>query len=319
MSPRVSIVVPTHGAAGLLEATLASIRAQTLVAWELIVVDDGSRDGTAAVAQALAEGDARVRVVRQENAGIARARNHGLAETDARSEFVIWLDHDDLWEPRALEWLAAALDARPGLVAAHGAARYIDALGQPLRPGELECYSRTRLGIDEGRLVAWPANRPTSFANLVYSDCVVSVGSLLARRRALPRDGPFDERAAPADDYDLWLRLARLGDFAFVDEVVLAYRLHARMTSGEHSASLRARRAAYVRRKLALAAENTPAQRRQARLGYRACQRAVRGRALTDARRLLGAGRLGAAAACLLVATRAALCGAWGCPLPWRG
>lgn len=316
MPPRVSIVIPTHGAGGLLGATLESVRSQTLGDWELVIVDDGSVDGTADVAAEAARGDSRIRVVRQPRAGIARARNRGLAESNPGSELVAFLDHDDVWEPGALAHLAAALDAQPGLVAAHGLARFIDAEGRPVRPGVLEAHGRERLGLERGRLVPWPPDRPTSLANLVYSDCVVSVGSLLARRTALRVAGPFDARAVPADDYDLWLRLARLGDFAFVDEVVLGYRLHAGMTSSRATAQ-RGRGAAYVRRKLALAPENTPAQRRLARVGYRACQRAIVAQRLREASALGRCGQWRQAADRASRAARTLLAWAWGHPPPW--
>lgn len=315
VAPRVSIVVPTHGAAGLLGATLDSVRAQTLRDWELVVVDDGSADGTAEVAASAARADPRIRVVRQARSGIARARNRGLAESDPGSELATFLDHDDVWVPGALERLAAALDAAPALVAAHGLARFIDRDGQPVRPGKLERHARERFGIEQGRLVPWPLDRPTSFANLVYSDCIISVGSLLARRAALRAAGPFDERAAPADDYDLWLRLARLGDFAFVDEVLLDYRLHEGMTS--RLPPQRGRGAAYVRRKLALAPENTLAQRRLARAGYRACQRAIVAQRLHEGSQLARQGQWRQAVDRTLRAARTLVAWAWGHPPPW--
>lgn len=316
MAPRISIVIPTHGAGGLLGATLDGVRSQTLDGWELTIVDDGSVDGTATVATAAARSDPRIRVVRQPRAGIAGARNRGLAESDPGSELAIFLDHDDVWKPTTLERLAAALDAQPGLVAAHGLARFVDADGRAVRTGELERQGRDRQGIERGRLVPWPPGRPTCFANLVYSDCVVSVGSLLARRSALRAAGPFDERAVPADDYDMWLRLARLGDFAFVDEVVLDYRLHAGMTSNRGPAP-RGQGAAYVRRKLARARENSPAQRRLARAGYRACQRAIVAQRLREASGLARGGEWRQVADRAFRATRTLLAWAWGHPPPW--
>ncbi len=111
-APEISIVVPTHGGR-FLAATVASIRAQTFAGWELVIVDDGSRDGTAGVAAGLATADGRIRVVTHaHNRGIAAARNAGLASISPASRFVAFLDHDDLWMPDALALLRAELDTR---------------------------------------------------------------------------------------------------------------------------------------------------------------------------------------------------------------
>ena len=111
-APEISVVVPTHGGR-FLAATVASVRAQTLPDWELVIVDDGSRDGTADVAAGLAAADARIRVVTHAHSrGIAAARNTGLVATTRTSRYVAFLDHDDLWTPDTLAVLRAALHAR---------------------------------------------------------------------------------------------------------------------------------------------------------------------------------------------------------------
>src|SRR5437588_11487755 len=99
----------------------------------MIVVDDGSRDSSSAIASAYAEQDTRIRVVRQPNRGVAAARNRGFAESRPDAEFIVFLDHDDVWEPDALESLFGALERNPTAVGAHGLARYIDRVGKPIR------------------------------------------------------------------------------------------------------------------------------------------------------------------------------------------
>ena len=200
----ISVVIPTHGSP-FLSATVASAIAQTSANLELVIVDDGSTDGTAAVAAALAAGDPRIRVVTQGNTGIANARNRGLAAITSESRYVALLDHDDLWMPDTLARLRAALVACPSASAAHGVASTIDEAGQPMvfpRRGGLP----NRRGMVEGRVQPWPLERPTQFANFAYDDCVTSVGSGLIRRSALDQIGGFDPRAEPSDDYDLWAR-----------------------------------------------------------------------------------------------------------------
>ena len=98
-SPRFSIVIPAWNVERWLPETIASVRAQTVTDWELIIVDDGSTDGTAAIVKGL--DDARVRLISQPNSGVSIARNRGISE--ARGEFIAFLDADDLWSPTHLQ------------------------------------------------------------------------------------------------------------------------------------------------------------------------------------------------------------------------
>src|SRR5579875_138818 len=97
-SPEISIVVPAYNAERYIGPTLDSVRAQTVAAWEVVVVDDGSRDGTRQVAEQYAARDPRIRVIGQINSGVAAARNRGWAATAPSSTYVTFLDHDDLRE-----------------------------------------------------------------------------------------------------------------------------------------------------------------------------------------------------------------------------
>lgn len=266
----ISIVIPTHGGR-FLPVTVASVLAQTISNWELVIVDDGSTDGTAEIAAELAASDARIRVVKQKNAGIANARNRGLSEISAGSSYVALLDHDDLWMPNTLEMLRESLITHPAASGAHGVAETIDAEGRPLRFVNNAGLPH-RLGMIGGRVHSWPPDRSTEFANFAYDDCVTSVGSGMIRRTALDRVGGFDQMAEPADDYDMWARLSRLGEIVFINRIVLAYRVH------EGQRSLRApprqgHGTAYVRYKLVTSSENTPEQRWVAIKGFRAYQR----------------------------------------------
>src|SRR5215813_11854545 len=102
----ISIVTPAYNAETYLPATLASISAQSHKYWELIVVDDGSADRTPDVVREWAQMDSRIRLHQQANAGVAAARNAGYRMISSQSQFVIFLDADDLWRPRCLERLA---------------------------------------------------------------------------------------------------------------------------------------------------------------------------------------------------------------------
>jgi glycosyltransferase involved in cell wall biosynthesis len=267
--PSISVVIPTHGGR-FLSAAAQSVQAQTFTDWELIIVDDGSTDGTAEVAGRLAAGDPRICVVANpRNTGIAAARNRGLASISSSSEYVAFLDHDDAWMPDALETLRGALVANAKASAAHGMATGIDELGATV-PFPRERLRR--MGIVDGRLVEWPPERPTEFANLAYETCIVSTGSGLIRRKELVALGGFDLRAAPSDDYDLWIRLARRGEIAYVDRPVLAYRGHSGQTSFQPPPP-RGQGTPYVRYKTITSPDNSDEQRRLAIAGFRARQR----------------------------------------------
>src|SRR5258708_7976791 len=98
---QVTVVIPAYNAEATLDQTLQSLRAQTYAAWNAIVVDDGSRDGTFAIAEKIARANPRVRIIRQTNAGESAARNAGLAE--ATGEWLVFLDADDWLLPTYLE------------------------------------------------------------------------------------------------------------------------------------------------------------------------------------------------------------------------
>src|SRR5262245_14981490 len=130
--PRVSVVIPTYNSASFLRPTLERVLTQTFTDWELVIYDDGSSDDTVLVCEEVTGGDPRARIVRGINGGVARARNRGFDATTPTTEFLIFLDHDDLWEPEMLESLVEVLDAHPALISAHTTATGLDEDGSPL-------------------------------------------------------------------------------------------------------------------------------------------------------------------------------------------
>lgn len=222
---KISIILPSYNTEKFLCATLESILAQTHKAWELIVVDDGSSDQTPAIARQYAGSDRRIRCFSQPNSGVAAARNRALSQMSADTEAIALIDSDDIWEPDTLETLLAALTGDPQCIGAHGLGRYIDSEGEPIRPGEFEAGGRERRVFAGRRLVPVPSAAPTTFEVLILRYCI-PVGSVLIRRAAMEAAGPFDEAYRASEDWDMWLRLSLLGEFAFVDKVVFGYRQH---------------------------------------------------------------------------------------------
>ena len=113
-SPLISLVMPCYQCEPLVGRMVASVQAQTVIDWELIAVDDGSRDGTLSALRALAKDEPRMRVLHQENAGVSAARNQALDEV--RGQWIAFVDADDMLPPRALETLLSLADEETDVV-----------------------------------------------------------------------------------------------------------------------------------------------------------------------------------------------------------
>lgn len=240
---RIGIVVTTYNTARYVEETLRSVLAQTHDEWSLVVVDDGSTDDSARIAEKLLAGEPRARVVRTENHGVSNARNRGVTELPEDAQALAILDSDDVWEPEALSILTAALDASTSRVAAVGWAAYTGPEGQvvedpldPLlnistpdgwrRPADPRTWAleRTRLGPG-GIQLPLPYPEPTDLASLLADNRIVSPGVALIRAEAFRAVGGFRQEASPREDWDLWIRLAPHGPIQPVDAQVLRYRV----------------------------------------------------------------------------------------------
>jgi glycosyltransferase involved in cell wall biosynthesis len=264
---KVSIIIPAYNAEKYLARTLESVLAQTFTAWELVVMDDGSSDGTRDIAEAYAAQDGRIRVVHQKNGGVAVARREGFARTLPTTEAVIFLDNDDVWEPEALAAMTEVLEKNPDAIGAYVLARYVDGQGMPIRVGEMEKYMRARRRVEDRRTVSCQPHDFTTFAVLAIGQCIPTPGVLLMRRAAFERTGGFDQATAPSDDYDLCLALSRHGGLALVDQVLFGYRLHGANASDDKRSMHRSERT--VRRKQIADSNNTPEQKRLLIAGFR--------------------------------------------------
>jgi len=221
--PQVSVVVPAHDAAAYLGACLDSVATQRGgLALELIVVDDGSHDATAAIAQARAG----VRCLRQPQRGPAAARNAGIAA--ARAPLVAFLDADDLWPPDALASALAVLQRDAGAALAFGDCRQFDAGGPQARTlFEDGGYGAAAWG-EGGRV-------PQAHARLLAAN-FITTGSVVARRAVLQALGGFDEGLRRVEDLDLWLRIAHAHPIAWRPQVALLRRRHAANVSRDADA-----------------------------------------------------------------------------------
>lgn len=213
----VAIIIPTHNRATLLSASLDSALAQQFDGtFEIIVIDDGSEDATPQVMTDYVDRHGKtVRYIRQEKAGVVAARNRGLAASIA--PFVAFLDSDDLWDPRKLQRQIDALKADDGIVVSHTSFRYIDDVGRYTDEGpqrtDNPCVGRCTKKLLEEDLV-------------IFSSVVARRSAILAAAAAEPHGEVFAPGLTNAQDYDLLLRLSRLGSFAYDAEPLTWYRLH---------------------------------------------------------------------------------------------
>ncbi len=263
----VSIIIPAYNSEKYLAWTLKSVLAQTVPDWEAIIVNDGSTDSTAEIAENFSRLDRRFRVVHQRNGGIARARNRGLLEAKPNYKYCMLLDHDDVYEPDALELLLTALEGDKEAVAAHGMAQIIDNAGIPqIIDGKPLAWPIRRRGIHGKLLKIWPVSAPTTFAVLAFKD-IIPANSIMMRREKMEQIGGFDSNAVPCDDWDMWLRLSRLGHIAFVNRIIYSWRRHDCNTS-RHS-KLMLEKEYYIRKKFYLSKNLDDREKNTIMLGYR--------------------------------------------------
>jgi glycosyltransferase involved in cell wall biosynthesis len=208
--PEVSVVIPTRNRSELLPTVLAAVLGQEDVALEAIVIDDGSTDDTPALLAALAE--PRLRVLRNDvNAGVARARNRGIAE--ARGTWVAFIDDDDLWAPGKLR---TQLDAVAGAGAGGDEPAVLAYAGA--------------VAIDEQRRVhrvlPAPPNADSMRWHLLGGNWIGSPSGVMVRTDAARAVGGFDERLSITADWDLWLRLVEVGRAVQCPELLVGYTEH---------------------------------------------------------------------------------------------
>jgi glycosyltransferase involved in cell wall biosynthesis len=224
--PLISIVTPIYNAAQFLPATLDSIIAQTETRWECILIDDGSKDESFAVAQDYAAREARFQAHRQDNSGPSVARNLGYSLIHPQSQYITFMDSDDLWTKTALADLLNVLEQAPEMVAVSGLAEFIDGHGNVFAPGFRPAAMRRRMTATAQGLRPLDINEPTGFASFCTGSDQFPPGVILGRRAIYDKAGGFDVRVRGCEDYDLLARISRRGDVAFLNKIVLFYRRH---------------------------------------------------------------------------------------------
>lgn len=204
-APLVSVIMPSFNHRQYVEKAIGSVLAQTHTAVELIVVDDGSSDGSVDLLQALSARHG-FKLICQENAGVCKTLNRGVRE--AEGEFISLLASDDFWHPDKLRLQLGALEASPG-------SRF--------------CFSqalefRDEANLEEGRVFPRRCYRG-NIVNRVFLRQHVPAGTMLFSRQLYDELGGFDE-TLKEEDWDFVIRSAAATSFAAVDAPLLNYRAH---------------------------------------------------------------------------------------------
>jgi glycosyltransferase involved in cell wall biosynthesis len=191
MEPLISVVIPLYNGAGYIRRSIQSVLDQTYSDFELIVVDDGSTDGGPEVVRTFT--DSRIRLIRQANAGVAAARNRGIAE--AKGKYVAFLDADDDWEPQFLEAVAHLSVAYPAAGILGTGYRKVYPAGPSVEFTVAESRSRTTLLIDD-------------YFRRLQEGSIVHVSAVAIPAHVFQELGGFLEGYHCGDDQEMWARIA---------------------------------------------------------------------------------------------------------------
>jgi glycosyltransferase involved in cell wall biosynthesis len=227
-SPLVTIVVPAFNAAAYLGEALCSLRAQTLADIEIIVVDDGSTDGTGSVAQRHVDEDARVRLLTRATPSGKPSCARNLALREARGRYVAFLDADDRSVPHRLESAIHALESTGARFAFADVQRLYQSTGELAAGGTLAAAKFIEVAGSYIERVSGDIYRCLpAFPAYLMNHIVINTSTVVLERELLNTEQAlFDETLVCAEDIDMWFRLARHTPIAFVGEVHTIIRKH---------------------------------------------------------------------------------------------
>lgn len=204
--PLVSVIIPAYNVSRFIEGTVLSAMQQTYVPLEIIVVDDGSTDETAAIVRSLQQKDARIRLYRQTNSGVSVARNHGIAE--AKGDYIAFLDGDDLWHPTKIEkQMQVMLNAPEDTALVYTFSRMVD-----------------NDGYLQGNTGAFVLKRGHVFHELLIYNFIGNGSVALVKRSMMPTPFPFDPEQHGNDDTYFHLQIAAQHRIDVAPEFLVGYR-----------------------------------------------------------------------------------------------
>jgi len=212
MTASIAIIIPAYNAAETLLETLDSVLKQTRSDWEVIIVDDGSKDDTVAIANQAATQDNRIRVVTQTNQGVSAARNTGVQS--AQAEWLLFLDADDWIAPNYLSQMTTKIEEDASLDAVH--------------------CGWVRVAPDGFLVYGKPVPQFTDLFSTLAHYCPFAVHACVVKKDIFNRAGGFDTALKTCEEWDLWQRIARQGArFGGIPDVLAYYRMRAQSLSGD--------------------------------------------------------------------------------------
>ncbi|MFG1204888.1 glycosyltransferase family A protein [Xanthobacter aminoxidans] len=222
--PAFSVVVPLYNKQESVGDTLRSVLDQTVGDFEIVVIDDGSRDASAAVVKGVS--DARLRLIQQENAGVSAARNRGVAQ--AEGDIIAFLDADDRWDPDYLETIGSLMAGFPQ-AGVFATSYRVDAGAGRVRP----------VGLMQGLAERGAGLMADYFAAATYGEQPFYTSSICVRRAAFLASGGFAVGVRHAEDLDVWARLALANPIAFTPQAKATYRTGAENRAMQHFPELK--------------------------------------------------------------------------------
>ena len=200
----ISVIIPAYNAEATIAETITSVQSQTHKDWEIIVVDDGSTDGTVSLVKSIVESDKRIRIITQQNQHVSAARNKGIQ--NAQYDWLLFLDSDDWIAPHYFEKVSAILASDERIDGVH--------------------FGWTRVTPD-GKITGekFGSSVPDLFPVLAMH-CPFSIHACVIRKALVNAAGGFDVSLKTCEDWDLWQRIARIGArFEGVKELMAFYRM----------------------------------------------------------------------------------------------
>lgn len=192
----ISIIIPTFNRIDFLKKAIASVQKQTYKNYELIIVDDGSTDKTSEFLETLCD----IKIITQENTGVAAARNAGIKI--ASGEYIAFLDSDDIWLEHKLKTQVEWLESNPSIKWVHSNELWFRD-GQEVK----QLKKHQKGGADQ-------------FLQCI-KECVISPSTVVIHKDLLAQVGGFDEEMVVCEDYDLWLKLTSIYEVGFIEDALI--------------------------------------------------------------------------------------------------
>ena len=202
--PKISVIIPSYNRKNYIKESIESIRAQSYQDFEIIVVDDGSTDGTLDI---LKDYGSEIHLIQQKHGERAMARNKGIEES--KGDYIAFLDSDDIWLPEKLSLQLEVMESSAQVVCVYGSCLRMDEKSRPLPTAQ-----RQKKGYSGD-----------VFLKLLKRNFVPSPTPLI-RRSCFEKSCRFNTKYALYEDWACWLQIAKMGDFHFIPQALASYRVH---------------------------------------------------------------------------------------------